>query len=135
MLEVIIDYGSAFDTYGKVTETKSSRKESSFPAEVPLIKLIGAANFQPPVIARKFLPLCHRNTRLRCVLTNSTIQITAQKVDVNVALLLLDSILTPQKGRNSVTNGPHTGSLFPAPFFLPALLTHAGSSASSNLHL
>ena len=56
MLEVIIDYGSAFDTYGKVTETKSSRKESSFPAEVPLIKLIGAANFQPPVIARKFLP-------------------------------------------------------------------------------
>ena len=53
MLEVIIDYGSAFDTYGKVTKTKSSRKESSFPAEEPLIKLIGAANFQSPVIARK----------------------------------------------------------------------------------
>ena len=40
-LEVIIDYGSAFVTYGKITETKSSRNESSFPAEVPLIKLIG----------------------------------------------------------------------------------------------
>ena len=57
MLEVIIDYGSACDTYGKVTETatetKSSRKESSFPAEEPLIKLIGAANSQSPVIARK----------------------------------------------------------------------------------
>ena len=56
MLEVIIDYGSAFDTSGKVTETKSSRKESSFPTEVPLIKLIGAANFQSPATARKFLP-------------------------------------------------------------------------------
>ena len=28
-LEVIIAYGSAFVTYGKMTETKSSRKESS----------------------------------------------------------------------------------------------------------
>ena len=37
-------------------EMKSSRKESSFPAEVPLIKLIGAANLQSPVIAPKFLP-------------------------------------------------------------------------------
>ena len=26
LLEVIIDYGSAFVTYGKITETKSSRK-------------------------------------------------------------------------------------------------------------
>ena len=43
-LEVIIDYGSAFITYGKITETKSSPNESSFPAEVPQIKLIGAAN-------------------------------------------------------------------------------------------
>ena len=49
-LEVIIDYGSAFVTYGKITETKSSRNESSFPAEVPLIKLIGAANLQSPVM-------------------------------------------------------------------------------------
>ena len=134
MLEVIIDYGSAFDTYGKVTETKSSRNESSFPAEVPPIKFIGAANFQSPVIARKFLPQWHRNTRLGCVLTNSKIQITAQKVDVNVALSLSDSTLTPQKGRYSIINGPHTSSHFPAPFLLPALLTHVGSSASLNLH-
>ena len=28
-IEVIIAYGSAFVTYGKITETKSSRKESS----------------------------------------------------------------------------------------------------------
>ena len=34
--EVIIDFLSAFVTLGKITETKSSRKESSFPAEVPL---------------------------------------------------------------------------------------------------
>ena len=40
-LEVIINNGSAFVTYGKITETKSRRKESSFPAEAPLIKLIG----------------------------------------------------------------------------------------------
>ena len=32
---VNIDYGSAFVTYGKITETKSSRKEPSFLAEVP----------------------------------------------------------------------------------------------------
>ena len=34
-------------TYGKITETKSSRKESSFLAEVPL---------QSPVTAGIFLP-------------------------------------------------------------------------------
>ena len=50
-LEVIIDYGSA-----SLTETNSRRKESSFPTEMPLIKLIGAANLKSPVIARKFLP-------------------------------------------------------------------------------
>jgi len=55
-LQVIVDYGSAFVTYGKITEMKSSRKESSFPAEAPLIKLIGAANLQSLVMARKFLP-------------------------------------------------------------------------------
>ena len=55
-VEAIIDNGSAFVTYEKITETKSSRYESSFPAEVPLMKLIGAANLQSPVIARKFLP-------------------------------------------------------------------------------
>ena len=42
-LEAIIDNGSAFLTYEKIKETKSSRKESSFQAEVPLIKLIRAA--------------------------------------------------------------------------------------------
>ena len=42
-LEVIIDNGSAFLTYKKIKETKSSRKEYSFPAEVPLIKLIRVA--------------------------------------------------------------------------------------------
>ena len=48
-LEVIIDNGQlAFFTYGKVTETKSGRKEYSFPAEAPLIKLIGGANLQSP---------------------------------------------------------------------------------------
>ena len=52
---VIIDYGCAFVTCGKITETQSSRKESSFPAEVALIKLIGVVNLQSPVIARKFL--------------------------------------------------------------------------------
>ena len=49
--EVIIDYGSSFVTYGKITETKSSHKDSSFPAEVPLIRLIGVANLNLPVIA------------------------------------------------------------------------------------
>ena len=66
-LEVIIDYGSALVTYLTITETttKSSRKESSFLAAVPLIKLIGAANLQSPVIARKFLPWCHRTDQIR----------------------------------------------------------------------
>ena len=59
------------DSRSLLTETKSSRKESSFPAEMPLIKLILVANWQSPVIARKFLPLCHRNTSLGCVLTNA----------------------------------------------------------------
>ena len=34
-------------------------------AEMPLIKFIGATNRQSPVIARKFLPLCHRNHQIR----------------------------------------------------------------------
>ena len=42
-------------TCEKIMEMKSSQKESSFPAEVPLIKLIGAAKLQSPVMARKFL--------------------------------------------------------------------------------
>ena len=38
---------------------------------MPQIKLIGAAIRHSPVIARKFLPLYQRNTRLGCVLTNA----------------------------------------------------------------
>ena len=37
-LEVIIDYGSAFVTYGNEIESK----ETSFPAEMPLTKLAEA---------------------------------------------------------------------------------------------
>ena len=64
-LEVIIDYGSAFVTYGKITGTKSSRKESSFPAEVPLIKVIEAANLQSPVIARKISAFASQEHHIR----------------------------------------------------------------------
>ena len=46
-------------------ETKSSRKESSFLAELPLIKLVEAANRQSPTKPRKFVALCHRNTKIR----------------------------------------------------------------------
>ena len=45
----IIDCGSALVTHGNEIETK----ESSFPAEMPLIKSIGAANRQSPVIPKK----------------------------------------------------------------------------------
>ena len=38
---------------------------------MPLVKLEGAANRQSHGIARKLLALCHRNTRLGCVLTNA----------------------------------------------------------------
>ena len=48
------------DRRSSLTETKSTRKESSFPAEKPLIKLIGEADRQSPVIARKFLPREHQ---------------------------------------------------------------------------
>ena len=37
-----------------LTRTGLHRKESSFLAEVPLIKLIGVANLQSPVIAQNF---------------------------------------------------------------------------------
>jgi len=56
ILEVVIDYGSAFVTNGKIMETKLSQKESSFPAKVSLIKVTGLANLQSPMMARKFLP-------------------------------------------------------------------------------
>ena len=64
------------DPRSSLTKTKSSQKDSSFPAEMPLIKLIEAANLQSPAIARKFLPLCHRNTRLGCALTNAIILVS-----------------------------------------------------------
>ena len=44
--EVIIDYRSAF--------VSSSQKEYSLPAKVPLIKLIGPANLQSPVILERY---------------------------------------------------------------------------------
>ena len=48
-----------------LTETKSSRKESSFPAEMLLIKSVGVANRQSPPIPRTFVALYHRNTKIR----------------------------------------------------------------------
>ena len=57
------------------TKTKGNENESKgvqFPvAEMPLIKLIAAANRQSPVTARQFLPLYSRNTSR--VLTNLNI--------------------------------------------------------------
>ena len=53
------------DPRSSLTETKSSRKESSFPVEMPLIKSLGAANGQSPVIPREFVALNHRNTKIR----------------------------------------------------------------------
>ena len=47
-----------------ITEAKSSRKESSFANEMPLIKSVGAADRQSPVIPRKFVALYHRNTKI-----------------------------------------------------------------------
>ena len=50
----------------------SSRKESSFPAEISLIKSVGAANRQSPATSRKFVAMYHTGTpRLGCVLTNA----------------------------------------------------------------
>ena len=49
-----------------------SRKESSFPAEMSLIKSVGAANRQSPATPRKFVAMYHTGTpRLGCVLTNA----------------------------------------------------------------
>ena len=55
----------------------SSWKE--YGAEMPLRKFIRAANRQSPVITLKFLPLCHRNTRLGCVLKNAMIYCTDEQ--------------------------------------------------------
>ena len=62
--EVIIDYGSA-------CITSSSRKESSFPAEMPLIKSVGPTNRQLPATPRKCVALYQRTPRLGCDLTNA----------------------------------------------------------------
>ena len=49
-----------------------SRKESSFPAAMSLIKSVGAANRQSPATPRKFVAMYHTGTpRLGCVLTNA----------------------------------------------------------------
>ena len=52
------------DPLSSLTETKSSRKESSFPAEMPLIKSVAEAYRQSPAMLRKFVALCHRNTKI-----------------------------------------------------------------------
>ena len=51
-------------------KAKSSRRVSSFTAEMPLIWLIGASNLPSPVMTRTFLPLYHWNTS-GCILTNT----------------------------------------------------------------
>ena len=53
------------DPRSSLTESKSSRKESSYSVEVPLIKSGGAANRQSPTIPRKFVALYQRTTKLR----------------------------------------------------------------------
>ena len=52
------------DPRSSLTETKSSGKESSFPAGMPLIKSVAAANRQSPAMLRKFVALYHRNTKI-----------------------------------------------------------------------
>ena len=53
------------DPRSSITEELTSRKESSFPGEMPPIKSVGAANRQSPPIPRKFVALYHRNTKIR----------------------------------------------------------------------
>ena len=53
------------DPRSSFMETKSSRKESSCLAEMPLTKLVGVANQQLPAIPRQFVALHHRNTKIR----------------------------------------------------------------------
>ena len=59
------------DPRSSLTETKSSRKKSSFPAEMPLIKSVGVANGQSPVIPRELWLCTIGRPRLGCVLTNA----------------------------------------------------------------
>ena len=81
-------------------ETKSSRKESGFQAKMPLIKLIGAANLQSPVKVRKFLPLCHRNAILGCVLTNAIIII----VIFIITIIIVIDIINIMNNNDSINN-------------------------------
>ena len=53
-------YGAAVVIY-----TYSSRKVSSFPAKMPPIKSVGAANRQSAVVPRELEALYHRNTKIR----------------------------------------------------------------------
>ena len=53
------------DPRSSLTETKSSRKESSLPAGMLLIKSVGAANRQSPAMLREFVALYQRNTKIR----------------------------------------------------------------------
>ena len=51
------------DPCSSLVGMKSRRKESIFPAEMPLIKSVGAANDTPvAVIPQKFVALYHTNT-------------------------------------------------------------------------
>ena len=69
IVEVIIDHGSPFVTYG--TEMESKRVQLPWRDAPDKINRGGYLQSPvKPVIAWKYLPLCHRNTRLGCVLTN-----------------------------------------------------------------
>ena len=61
ILEVIIDYGSTFVTYGRANESKGVQ----FPGRDAPDKISGGANRQSPPIPRKFVALYHRNTKIR----------------------------------------------------------------------
>ena len=43
---VLREFKPVTNTHSSLTETKSSRKESSFSTETPVIKLLGVANLQ-----------------------------------------------------------------------------------------
>ena len=53
------------DPRSSLTEQNSSLEESSFLAKMPLLKSLGAAYWQSPVIPRKFVALYHRNNNIR----------------------------------------------------------------------
>ena len=53
------------DPPSSLTEAKTSRKESSFSGEMPLIKSVGATNRQSPPMPKKPMALYHRNTNIR----------------------------------------------------------------------